>query len=101
MMSDTFSTTTGDQPFKPQRVIINGYMFISSAEHDRRVTELLDANNREVERRRIAERELHALRKIINKGDADELITRQEKAGQSPGDRDPDEPGSADMGDVK
>lgn len=28
------------------------------ADHDRRVTELLEANNREVERRRLAEREL-------------------------------------------
>lgn len=37
------------------------------AEHDRRVTELLDANNHEVERRRAAETEVGRLRNLLLK----------------------------------
>lgn len=34
-------------------------------EHNRRVTELIEANNREVERRRLAEAEVERLRAIL------------------------------------
>lgn len=39
--------------------------FITAAEHDKRVTELLLANNLDVERRRVAERELAEIKEII------------------------------------
>jgi hypothetical protein len=35
-----------------QRLEAAGYIILSAADHDRRITELLEANNREVERRR-------------------------------------------------
>jgi hypothetical protein len=41
-----------------QRAEAAGYLVISVADHDRRITELLEANNREVERRRAAEARL-------------------------------------------
>lgn len=42
-----------------------GMALVTRAEHDRRVVELLTANNIEVERRRSAEAELNRLRKIL------------------------------------
>jgi hypothetical protein len=41
-----------------QRAEAAGYLVLSASEHDRRITELLEANNREVERRRAAEARL-------------------------------------------
>lgn len=54
-MPDPFAILTGDPAFDPREPItVNGYKFIPAAEHDRRVTELLEANNRELEMRRTA-----------------------------------------------
>lgn len=56
-MADPFVLKTADPTFDPREpVTVNGYRYVPAAAHDRRVTELLDANNREVERRRAAER---------------------------------------------
>lgn len=41
-----------------QRAEAAGYLVLSAADYDRRITELLEANNREVERRRAAEARL-------------------------------------------
>jgi len=41
-----------------QRIEGAGYVVLCAADHDRRITELLEANNREVERRRAAEAQL-------------------------------------------
>jgi hypothetical protein len=41
-----------------QRAEAAGYVVLFAADHDRRITELLEANNREVERRRAAEAQL-------------------------------------------
>jgi hypothetical protein len=38
-----------------QRAEAAGYVVLSAADHDRRITELLEANNREVQRRREAD----------------------------------------------
>jgi hypothetical protein len=45
-----------------QRIEGAGYVVLSAADHDRRITELLEANNREVERRRNAEAAVATLR---------------------------------------
>lgn len=51
-----FYIETGNPAFDPREpVVVNGFRYIPSAEHERRVTELLEANNRELERRRAAE----------------------------------------------
>jgi hypothetical protein len=38
-----------------QRLEAAGYIILSAADHDRRITDLLEANNREVQRRREAD----------------------------------------------
>lgn len=38
-----------------QRAEAAGYLILSAVDHDRRITDLLEANNREVERRRDAD----------------------------------------------
>jgi hypothetical protein len=52
-----------------QRAEAAGYVVLSAADHDRRITELLEANNREVERRRVAEERRrvaeHAVKRLI------------------------------------
>ena len=51
-----FYLETGNPSFNPNEpVVVNGFRYIPAAEHERRVTELLEANNRELERRRAAE----------------------------------------------
>lgn len=53
----TFAIKTGDGRFNPlMDITVNGFRFIPADWHDRRVTELLEANNRYLERARAAER---------------------------------------------
>lgn len=62
-MAAPFPLTTADPRFNPtkERVTVNGYAFVPAAEHERRVAELLEANNRYLERAREAERTLAVL----------------------------------------
>lgn len=60
-MLDPFALKTADPRFNPSDpVTVNGYLYIPAAKHDRRVTELLEANNRYLERARVAERLISA-----------------------------------------
>jgi hypothetical protein len=68
-MDEHFTITTADPRFDPNEpVIVNGFRFISAGVHDQRVTELLEANNRELERRREAEREFEQHMEDIREG---------------------------------
>lgn len=68
-MDEHFTITTADPRFDPNEpVIVNGFRFISAAVHDQRVTELLKANNSELERRREAERKFEQHMEDIREG---------------------------------
>ncbi len=60
-MPNPFAIKTSDPFFNPRMdITVNGFRFIPADWHDRRVTELLEANNRYLERARVAERGLKA-----------------------------------------
>lgn len=67
-MPEPFALLTGDPAFDPRESItVNGYKFIPAAEQDRRVTELLEANNRELEMRRELTRKASEVREQVAK----------------------------------
>lgn len=67
-MPNPFAIVTGDPAFDPREPItVNGYKFIPAAEHDRRVTELLEANNRELEQQRTLSRQIAQVRVDVAK----------------------------------
>jgi len=67
-MLDPFAILTGDPAFDPREPItVNGYKFVPAAEHDRRVTELLEANNRELDKQRTLSRQLAQVRVEVAK----------------------------------
>jgi len=56
--TNMFAISTVDPRFDPRAPLtVNGFPFVPLEIHSAMVTELLEANNREVERRRKAERE--------------------------------------------
>lgn len=88
-MAETFKIKTGDPAFDPRKHIeVNGYCFIPAKFHDRRVADLLETNNRYLERARAAEAKLSnppAAPAANSGGDHEVAAPTTEKAGTLPG----------------